>query len=158
VRRSVAVALSALFFATVTMTWMDQNDAAVRELRQHPVRTTAEVTDVYIDGFGGDPTVDYRFQVDGNSYTGSGTGGELGNGDVLRLKPGEPVTVEYTAGDPSASCTCDAARADDWRMPHFTPAALRIGVGSVLLLGLVGLAVGAVRGILRSIKPSLPAD
>ncbi|HEV7677397.1 MAG TPA: hypothetical protein VGQ42_02385 [Candidatus Dormibacteraeota bacterium] len=137
---------------------MDQSDPAVRELRRHPVRTTAEVTGVLVDGFGGEPTVDYGFQVDGHSYTGSGTGGELGNGDVLHLKPGEPVAVEYAAGHPSASCTCDAARADDWRMPYSTPAALGIGVESVLLLGLFGLAVVAVRGILRSSRPSLPAD
>ena len=135
---------------------MGQNDSALRELRSHPVRATAKVTDVYIDGFGGDPTVDYRFEVDGNSYTGSGTGGELGNGDVLRLNPGEHVAVEYAAGHPSASCTCDAARADDWRMPHPTPVAVRTGVESVLLVGLACLAVGANRTIAqRNRRPML---
>jgi hypothetical protein len=90
---------------------------ANEELRQHPVNARATVTDVYVNGFGGDPTVDYQFTVDGQTYIGSGTGGELGNGNVLELKPGSTVAIQYAAFDPSLSCTCDARTADDWRLP-----------------------------------------
>jgi hypothetical protein len=87
------------------------------ELRQHPINARAIVTNVYINGFGGDPTVDYQFDVDGHRYIGSGTGGELGNGNVLDLTFGSSVAIQYAASDPSLSCTCDARTADDWRLP-----------------------------------------
>jgi hypothetical protein len=108
--------------------------------RRDPVNALATVTNVYINGFGGDPTLDYRFDVDGQTYTGSGTGGELGNGNVLELKPGSAVAIQYAASDPAISCTCDARTADDWRLPTTAlnrPALLLF----VPLLGMIGLVV-----------------
>ena len=87
-------------------------------LREEPVDANARVTDVYVDGFGGDPTVAYEFEVDGQAYNGSGTGGQLGNGDVLKLSVGDPVAIQYAARDPSLSCTCNARTADYWRLPR----------------------------------------
>jgi hypothetical protein len=77
-------------------------------IAEHPVRANATVTAVYINGLGGDPGVDYRYVVAGNTYTGSGDG-KLGNEPLLRLHPGDPVAIEYAARAPSESCTCDAA-------------------------------------------------
>jgi hypothetical protein len=87
-------------------------------LRKQPVDARATVTDVYINGFGGDPTVAYAFDVEGATYKGSGTGGELGNGDVQKLGVGDSVSIQYAATDPSLSCTCDARNADSWRLPR----------------------------------------
>ena len=87
-------------------------------LRKQPVDANAKVTRVYIDGFGGDPTVAYEFDVDGQTYNGSGTGGQLGNGDVMRLDVGDPVAIQYAATDPSLSCTCNARKAEYWRLPR----------------------------------------
>ncbi len=87
-------------------------------LRRQPLNAQASVTDVYIDGFGGDPTVDYTFQVSGRTYSGSGTGGELGNGDVLKLQVGDSVAIQYATTDPALSCTCNARTADSWRLPR----------------------------------------
>ena len=81
-------------------------------LRRQPLNAQASVTDIYIDGFGGDPTVDYRFLMEGRTYEGSGTGGQLGNGDVLKLQVGDSVAIQYAATDPSLSCTCSARTAD----------------------------------------------
>jgi hypothetical protein len=118
-------------------------------LRMHPVDGEATVISAYINGMGGDPMVDYRFDVRGRTYTGSGTGGELGNGDVLRLPAGAKVRIQYAAADPSLSCTCDAPSADDSRMPDrqdggFNP------VGGLLIVPLLGITLfEMVRGIAR---------
>lgn len=113
------------------------NSSHASLLRDHPVALRAAATDAYIDGFGGDPTVDYQFSVNGHTYTGSGTGGELGNGDVQRLNPGDAVSINYAADDPNVSCTCDARTAPDWRMPHgpyLNPWALLLLVPLILML------------------------
>lgn len=75
-----------------------------RAIASHPVRTEATVTESNINGLGGDPGVSYRYRVAGHEYTGSGSG-KLDNG---QLRSGDPVTIEYAAGDPGESCTCDA--------------------------------------------------
>ncbi|HYM15600.1 MAG TPA: hypothetical protein VEZ14_08570 [Dehalococcoidia bacterium] len=118
-------------------------------LRREPVNAQASVTDTYIDGFGGDPMVDYRFEVNGKTYEGSGTGGELGNGDVLRLHAGDYVAIQYAATDPSLSCTCDARNASSWRLPPgggLDPADL------MLFLPLVGVIAWELRTRLRTRK------
>jgi hypothetical protein len=110
----------------------------VQLLRDNPVSASATVTDSYIDGFGGDPTVDYRFDVSNKTYTGSGTGGELGNGDVMTLKAGQTVNIQYALNDPTLSCTCKASTADDWRLPHgrsFNPVTLLFAFPFLVMIG-----------------------
>lgn len=93
-------------------------------LADDPVRATATVTSVYINGFGGDPTVDYRYTVAGRTHHGSGRG-ELGHEDVLSLDPGDRVAINYARYAPSHSCTCKPG--DE---PHGTATA----AGSLLLV------------------------
>jgi hypothetical protein len=76
-------------------------------LARHPVRTDARVVDSFINGFGGDPAVDYRYTVNGHTYQGWGTG-TLGKEDPLSLKPGDSVAIDYAKTEPWKSCTCDA--------------------------------------------------
>ena len=113
-----------------------------QDFRRNPVRTTAHVTQAYIDGFGGDPTIDYQFSVNGRTYYGSGTGGQLGNGDVLRLSPGSSVAIEYSALDPTLSCTCSVQSGDDWRLPWDGS---RNWWGTVLVLPLLALGAYILR-------------
>jgi uncharacterized RDD family membrane protein YckC len=86
-----------------------QSAAFPSAIATHPVRTTAAVTDVYINGLGGDPGLDYRYRVSGRTYTGSGDG-SLGGVTPTDMKAGDPVAIEYAANAPSESCTCDAVR------------------------------------------------
>jgi hypothetical protein len=81
-------------------------------LAAHPVRAYATVTDQFIDGFGGDPSVDYRYAVHGQTYIGYGTG-ELGGEDPTTLHRGDPILIEYAAAAPSQSCTCNAKGSAD---------------------------------------------
>lgn len=81
-------------------------------LAAHPIRAYATVTDQFIDGFGGDPSVDYRYTVHGRTYTGYGTG-ELGAEDPTKLHRGDPILIEYAAAAPSQSCTCHAKGSAD---------------------------------------------
>jgi hypothetical protein len=118
------VCASLLLPVTLTEGFLAPN---VQLLRDNPAAASATITASYINGFGGDPTVGHSFDVSGKTYTGSGTGGELGNGDVMNLKPGQTVNVQYSPRDPTLSCTCEASTADDWRLPHgpmFNPIAL----------------------------------
>jgi hypothetical protein len=75
-------------------------------LAQHPIPATATVTDHFIDGFGGDPNVNYRYSVKGRTYNGYGTGA-LGGTYALDLHVGDPVPIVYARDSPGASCTCD---------------------------------------------------
>ena len=79
-----------------------------RAVANHPVRTEATVRQSYINGLGGDPGVEYEYMVDGRVFTGSGDG-RLG-GEPMPLKKGAKIAIEYAAGQPSESCTCDASR------------------------------------------------
>jgi len=101
-----------------------------RAVAQHPVRVKATVTDSYINGFGGDPGVDYEYRVGGRLYAGSGNG-KLG-GEPMPLQRGGKVAIEYAADAPAESCTCDAVHA---------PPSLRsaILIAAVLTLPLVVL-------------------
>ena len=77
-----------------------------RAVAEHPIRIEATVTRSYVNGFGGDPGVDYEYRVGGRVYKGSGNG-KLG-GEPMPLPRGDLVAVEYAANTQSESCTCDA--------------------------------------------------
>jgi hypothetical protein len=78
-------------------------------LARHPVRTNATVIDSFINGLGGDPAIDYRYTVDGRVYDGWGTGGR-GYPDLLSLKLGDSLPIQYAKTEPSKSCMCDAKK------------------------------------------------
>src|SRR5579862_4378858 len=84
-------------------------DAVPPPLHDHPVRTHAVITDLYINGVGGDEVADYKYVVDGHTYFGFGPGGELGNGDIFSHNPGDAIIIEYAATRPALSCSCDAS-------------------------------------------------
>lgn len=99
---------AALLACLIGLTEFVKSATFPRAIARHPIRADARVTAVYINGLGGDPGVDYRYVAAGKVYAGSGDG-KLGNEPLLRLRPGDPVAIEYAARDPSESCTCDAA-------------------------------------------------
>jgi hypothetical protein len=76
-------------------------------IAEHPVRAEGIATASIINGFGGDPAVEYRYTVAGRTYQGQGNG-ELGHQRPEFMRPGDPVAIEYAADAPSESCTCDA--------------------------------------------------
>lgn len=97
-------------------------------LRAHPIATEGTVTetDVYINGFGGDPTVDYRYTVRSQTFTGSGNA-ELNQGGALAQKSGDIVHIKYAAAKPWVSCTCNPAdQSGLWRLVFVLPVAVLI--------------------------------
>ena len=76
-------------------------------IAEHPVRAEGTVTANIINGFGGDPALQYRYTVAGRTYKGEGKG-ELGHQSPESMRHGDPVAIEYAANAPSESCTCDA--------------------------------------------------
>jgi hypothetical protein len=98
-------------------------------LAQHPIPATATVTDHFIDGFGGDPNVDYRYTVQGRTYTGYGIGG-LGGRFALDLHVGDPVAIVYARDSPGASCTCDPAAVPTGCISRLTPSSWRLSSSS----------------------------
>jgi hypothetical protein len=95
-------------------------------LRAHPVATEGTVTDVYINGFGGDPMVDYRYTVGGQTFTGSGNA-ELNQGGALAQKNGDIVEIKYAAAKPWVSCTCNPAdQSGLWGLLFVLPIAVLI--------------------------------
>jgi len=103
-----------------------------RAIAEHPMRTRASVTSVFINGLGGDPAVDYRYEVNGRTYRGWGTG-ELGQEPLLDLQPGDHVAIEYSSRSPGISCTCDAK--------HDAPTAFGIVFDAACALLLPGLVL-----------------
>lgn len=83
-----------------SMAWLPSS------LAHDPVTTQARVTDSFINGFGGDPAVDYEYWVDGRRYTGSGTQDDQ-HRDLLLLDPGATVRIRYARAAPSQSCMCN---------------------------------------------------
>lgn len=75
-------------------------------LAADPVATKARVTDSFINGFGGDPAVDYDYWVDGKRYTGWGTQDDR-HRDLLSLGAGDTVTIRYARAAPGKSCMCN---------------------------------------------------
>lgn len=74
----------------------------------HSVAGTAVVVDSFINGFGGDPAVDCSCTVDGHFYNGWGER-VPGDPNLLSVRPGTVVPIQYAANHPDQSCTCDAA-------------------------------------------------
>ena len=144
--------LSALLWAVAVLAFLGGLTEVVhsvsfpRAIASHPVRTEATVTERYINGLGGDPGVSYRYRVADHEYTGSGNG-QLGPEPVSDLRPGDPVAIEYAAGDPGESCTCDAAR----DAPESTGSAAVLA--GVLSLPLVILLARRVRRV-SLVRPS----
>lgn len=87
-----------------------------RKVAAQPIRADAQVVAVYINGLGGDPGVDYRYRVGDREYLGSGDGA-LGQEDLLSLRPGDKVAIEYSGIKPSESCTCNARRHEPPPLP-----------------------------------------
>ena len=115
-----------------------------RAVAEHPIRTEATVTQSYINGFGGDPGVEYEYRVGRRVFKGSGDG-RLG-GESMPLQRGERVAIEYAADAPSESCTCDAARE--------APSSLRASIllAAALTLPLVVLLWRTVPRLARTRK------
>jgi hypothetical protein len=74
-------------------------------LAHDPVTREAKVTDSFINGFGGDPAVDYEYWVDGKHYTGWGTQDDR-HRNLLSLRAGDIVTIRYARAAPWQSCMC----------------------------------------------------
>jgi hypothetical protein len=68
-----------------------------------PTTTRAVVTDEFINGFGGDPAVDYRFSVGRRRYTGYAVAGRDYHG---KLKKGDRIRITYDGANPAKSCLC----------------------------------------------------
>lgn len=78
----------------------------VTDVQHHAATTQASVTDTSVNGFGGDPLIDYHFRLGSIAYRGSGPDGKLGNPLTSELHPGDVVTVRYSSLNPRHSCTC----------------------------------------------------
>jgi hypothetical protein len=120
---------------------------AVAAIRQHPVAVTGTVVEVVIDGFGGDPALDYTYSVGGQRFHGHDVG-SYRTGNVLEKKPGDHVPVEYAAAMPEVSCL---AGSDDCPNDIFAPglaAYLFWALAFLMLLGL-GLFFGGRAAIGR---------
>jgi hypothetical protein len=79
------------------------SNPAVAAIRDHPVAATGTVVEVVIDGFGGDPAVDYTYMVAGHSFRGHDVGSDA-TGDVLDKKPGDQIPIQYAATMTNVSC------------------------------------------------------
>jgi hypothetical protein len=70
---------------------------------KRPTSAKAVVTDEFINGFGGDPAVDYRYVAAGRRYVGYAVSGW----DYDRkLRRGDRITITYDAAHPGRSCLC----------------------------------------------------
>jgi hypothetical protein len=102
-------------------------------LASHPVPASAVVTDSFINGLGGEPAVNYTYSVNGKVYRGWGDY-VPGGGDLLSVRPGTTIPIQYALDDPANSCTCDAAHEDfGWKgaLRYFVfilPLVIMIGV------------------------------
>ncbi|HEY4844051.1 MAG TPA: hypothetical protein VII89_00010 [Candidatus Dormibacteraeota bacterium] len=122
---------------------------AVAAIREHPVQATGRVEEVVIDGFGGDPAVDYTYIVAGRTFHGHDVGSSA-TGNVLEKNPGDPIPIQFAATIPSVSCV---AGSEDCPNDVFAP-----GVAAYLFWALVILsAVGAglyflIRAAIRGLR------
>ncbi|PZR79013.1 MAG: hypothetical protein DLM65_11605 [Candidatus Aeolococcus gillhamiae] len=102
----LAVVALSLATAIVVGTWdllHQQFDPSVAAIRDHPIAATGTVIQPEIDGLGGDPAVSYHYSVGGHIYDGYDVASSA-TGDVLRLKAGDHVPIQYAAAVPSVSC------------------------------------------------------
>jgi hypothetical protein len=101
----VPVGLFVISFAMVgaSQDFESISNPAVAAIRQHPVATTGTVVEAVIDGFGGDPAVEYKYIVAGHSFRGHDLASDA-TGNVLDKKPGDPIPIQYAATMPEVSC------------------------------------------------------
>lgn len=125
------------------------SNPAVAAIRQHHVAATGTVVETVIDGFGGDPAVDYTYIVAGRSFRGHDVASDA-TGDVLQKKPGDPIPIQYAATMPEVSCV---AGSTDCPNSVFAPGLVAFVLWTLALVAAVvaGLTF-AVRGITRSLR------
>lgn len=128
------IAAALLFVGAAVSTWSMARFPSALAL--DPVPAEATVTGSFINGFGGDPAVNYVYWVDGRRYTGWGTT-DTRHRNLLSLAAGALVSIKYARSAPSQSCMC-------------TPTDERgsgtgYAINGVLMLPLPILAVRALR-------------
>lgn len=125
------------------------SNPAVAAIRQHHVAATGTVLETVIDGFGGDPAVDYTYVVAGRSFRGHDVASDA-TGDVLQKKPGDPIPIQYAATMPEVSCV---AGSTDCPNGVFAPGLVAFVFWTLVLVTAVvaGLTL-AVRAITRSLR------
>lgn len=121
---------------------------AVAAIRGHPVQATGSVEEVVIDGFGGDPAVDYTYVVAGRTLHGHDVGSSA-TGNVLEKNPGDPIPIQYAATMPSVSCV---AGSEDCPNDIFAPGIAAYLFWALVILSAVGaglflLTRAAIRGL-----------
>jgi hypothetical protein len=139
-----------LFVVTLAIVWAWQGfesitNPAVAAIRQHPVPATGTVVEPVIDGFGGDPAVEYTYVVAGHKFRGHDLASEA-TGNVLDKKPGDPIPIQYAASMPEVSCVAGSTDCpNDIYAPGlftvvFWTLALVTAIGACLTFGLRAIA------------------
>src|SRR2546430_16444334 len=72
------------------------SNPTVAAIRDHPVAATGTVVEVVIDGFGGDPAVDYTYMVAGHSLRGHDVGSDA-TSEELNKNTGDPYSHPHVA-------------------------------------------------------------
>ena len=116
-------------------------DPSVAAIRAQAVATVGVVVQPMIDGFGGDPAVAYRYTVTGHTYDGYDIGNSAA-GNVLALKPGDPIHIQYAATMPSVSCL---AGSTDCPNDVFDPYFAVFIFWSLALIATIGLGFRWIR-------------
>jgi hypothetical protein len=101
-RRKVVVGagLLAVVFVAAVMVMVTADER--RTHLERPVPAHAVVTDEFINGFGGDPAVDYRYVVRGHRFSGYAVAGDYPG----TLHKGQHILIHYETRRPSRSCVC----------------------------------------------------
>ena len=145
----VPVGLFVLSFAIVValQAFATTFNPAISAIRQHPVSATGTVVQVVIDGFGGDPAVDYTYTVAGSSYRGHDIGSDA-IGEVLDKEPGDPIPIQYAATMPGISCVAESM---DCPNDTFAPGMFASIFWTLAVLTAVGAGLTfAMRAFVRS--------
>lgn len=137
------VALATTGSACVGVLEFAYGDVAA-DFPRYAATNQAAVTATSVNGFGGDPIVQYRFAVGGVTYHGSGPDGKLGNPPVNRLSPGDTVTVRYSSINPRHSRSCDPSTLDTTMEPDWSFRAQRLLYFAPLLAILLGGLLAAL--------------
>jgi hypothetical protein len=144
-----------LFVSTLVIVWawdafQSLSNPEVAAIRQHPVAATASVVEPQIDGFGGDPAVDYTYLVAGHRYRGHDIASDA-TGNVLTKKPGDPLPIQYAATMPEVSCV---AGSTDCPNSVFAPGLYTIVFWALALVtAIVAGLTFAVRALVRGLRP-----
>src|SRR5205823_8974814 len=110
------------------------SNPAVAAIRQHPVAATGTVLEPVIDGFGGDPAVDYTYMVAGRTFRGHDVGSNA-TGNVLEKRPGDPIPIRYAATMPEVSCV---AQSTDCPNDVFAPGLVAFAFWTLALVTAIG--------------------